>query len=272
MKLPILIFAGRDEEKREFLKEIDPDGKYKAKMLLPMHGKTVIEWVVEEFLKSSLVDGVYILGLSREDIDIEGDVHYVPSELFSTLAQKFNAALDYLEQQGKFNDYLVFCSSDCPGLKVETIDSFIRFTQEHSDLGFILSMVKEETLEKVFPNSGRGMAIFKDENLIQGELMMISSKAVKKYGKVIDSFMVIRKKRAMGPLLWYVARRPLAWTKLIKIGRGKGTLNDAIIGFKRAFRLKAAAPIYDDPGLGLDMDLPEDYERLKDYIKKTKMQ
>ncbi|GAI06322.1 unnamed protein product, partial [marine sediment metagenome] len=83
MKLPILIFAGRDEERREFLKEIDPEGKYKAKMLIPIHGKTVIEWVVEEFQKSSLVDGVYILGLTKEDIDIKGDVHYVPVELFS---------------------------------------------------------------------------------------------------------------------------------------------------------------------------------------------
>jgi hypothetical protein len=271
MKLPILIFAGRDEEKREFLKEIDPEGKYKAKMLMPMHGKTVLEWVVEEFLKSDLVDGVYILGLTREDIDIEGDVHYIPSGLISTLAEKFYAALDYLKKEGKFNDYLVFCSSDCPGLKLETIDAFINYVLENSDLDFILSMITEECIEKEFPNAGRGMAIFKDENLIQGELMMISAKAVRKYGKVIDNFMVIRKKRAMGPLLWYVARRPLAWTKLIKIGRGKGNLNDAIIGFKRAFRLKAAAPIYDDPGLGLDMDLSEDYERLKDYIKKTKL-
>jgi len=271
MKLPILIFAGRDEEKREFLKEIDPEGKFKAKMLLPMHGKTVIEWVIEEFQKSSLVDGIYILGLTKEDIDIKGNVHYVPIELFSTLAEKFNAALDYLEQKGKFNDYVIFCSSDCPGIKAETIESFINYVQKNKELDFILSMVTEETIEKVFPNSGRGLAILKDVNLIHGELMMISSKAVRKYGKVIDSFMNLRKKRSLGPFLWYLARRPLAWSKLIKIARGKGTLDDALICFRRAFLLNAAAPIYGDPGLGLDMDLPGDYERLKDYVKKTKM-
>ena len=271
MKLPILIFAGRDEEKREFLKEIDPEGKYKAKMLLPMHGKTVLEWVVDEFQKSPLVDEVYILGVTRDDIDIKGDVHYVPIELFSTLAEKFNAALDYLEQQGKFNDFVIFCSSDCPGIKVETIDSFINFVKENEKLDFILSLITLETLEKAFPSPGRGLAFLKDANYVQGELMMISKKAVKKYGKVIDSFMVLRKKRSLGPFLWYVARRPLAWSKLIKIARKKGTLADAIIAFRRAFRLEAAGPLYDDPGLGLDMDLPEDYERLKEYIKKTKL-
>ena len=223
---------------------------------MPIHGKTVIEWVVEEFQKSSLVDGVYILGLTKEDIDINGDVHYVPVELFSTLSEKFNAAINFLEQQGKFNDYVIFCSSDCPGIKLETIDSFINFVKENEKLDYILSLITQETLEKVFPNSGRGLALLKDANYIQGELMMISKKAIKKYGKVIDSFMTLRKKRSLGPFLWYVARRPLAWSKLIKIGRRKGTLNDAIISFKRAFRLDVAGPIYDDPGLGLDMDLP----------------
>lgn len=271
MKIPILIFAGRDEDKREFLKELDPEGKYKAKILFPMHGKTVIEWVVEEFQKSSMVEEIYILGLTKEDINIKGNVHYVPIGLKSTLAEKFNACLDYLEQHGKFNDFVIFCSSDCPGIKVKTIESFINFVQENKELDFIISLITKETIEEVFPDSGRGLAILKDINAIQGELMMISSKAIKKYGHVIDSFMRLRKKRSLGPFLRYVARRPLAWSKLIKIARGKGTLDDAIIAFRRAFRLNAAAPVYDDPGLGLDMDLPGDYERLKDYVKKTKM-
>ena len=104
-----------------------------------------------------------------------------------------------------------------------------------------------------------------------GFLNLLQEATSWKYGHVIDSFMRLRKKRSLGPFLRYIARRPLAWSKLIKIARGKGTLDDAIIAFRRAFRLNAAAPIYDDPGLGLDMDLPGDYERLKDYVKKTKM-
>jgi len=271
MKIPILIFAGRDVEKRELLKKLDPENKYGSKMLLPMHGKTVIEWVIEEFQKSSMVDELYILGLTKEDVDIKGNIHYVPIDMYSTLAEKFNAALEYLELQGKYNDSVIVCSGDCPGIKVETIETFLSFVQENSNLDYILSLVPEEIMEEAFPDSGRGVARLKDITVIQGELMMLSSKTIHKYGHVIDSFMRLREKRSLGPFLKFIARKPLAWSKIIKIAIGKGTLNDGLICFRRAFRLSVATPLINDPGLGLDMDLPGDYERLKDYVKKTKM-
>lgn len=271
MKIPILIFAGRDEERRELLKKLDPEGKYKSKLLLPMHGKTVLEWVIEEFQKSSMVDELYLLGVTKEDMDIKGNIHYVPIDIHSSLTEKFNAALEYIELQGKYKDSVIFCSGDCPGIKVETIETFLNFAQENNNLDFILSLVPEEIVEEAFPDSGRAVARLKDITVIQGELMMLSSKAIKKYGHVIDSFMRLRKKRSLGPFLKFIARKPLAWSKIIKIARGKGTLNDGLICFRRAFRLTVAAPLINDAGLGLDMDLPGDYERLKDYVKKTKM-
>jgi hypothetical protein len=35
--------------------------------------------------------------------------------------------------------------------------------------------------------------------------------------------------------------------------------------------MKIRAAIVNDPGFGMDMDLPEDYQRLTDYIERVKL-
>ena len=39
----------------------------------------------------------------------------------------------------------------------------------------------------------------------------------------------------------------------------------------KAFGLKLKAAIIPDPGFGMDMDLPGDYEKLKSYVRQVKV-
>ncbi|MHA1223266.1 MAG: hypothetical protein ACTSSG_08710, partial [Candidatus Heimdallarchaeaceae archaeon] len=185
-------------------------------------------------------------------------------------SQKLEVALDYLETKEEKREPVIICTSDCPGISVESLDTFLQFVEKNKDLDFILSLVREEVISKEFPDSMRAVARLKDINAIQGELMSFSSKVIKHYKEVIDSFTKIRRQRSFMSMVKYVARRPSSWSKVIKILVGRATLEDAILGFNRAFRLKARTVIIDDPGLGMDLDLPEDYDKLVNYVKKIK--
>ncbi len=272
MKYPILLLAGRDVERREFLDGLDPEEKYKSKVLYPFLGKTVIEWVIEELLKSPYVEGLYILGLSKEDLSVEGPIHFVPVDYQSNVSQKYKAGLDYLIDNNKYHEVIIGCSGDCPGVSVEGINSFFEYIQDKKDYDFILSVVPHEAVKESFPDSKRAIASLKDINITQGELAMLSPRAINEYQKVMDSFTTtdVRKSRTFMSLIKVVARKPSTWFKLIKIVRGKGTLNDVIICFSKAYNLKSDVAIVNDPGLSMDMDLPEDHKKLEEYVSKTK--
>ncbi|MCE7742895.1 MAG: hypothetical protein GOP50_10610 [Candidatus Heimdallarchaeota archaeon] len=272
MKYHIFLLAGRDSERREIMKVLDPKKKYKSKVLFPMFDKTVLEWVVEEYSKSPYVEKLCIVGLSEEDIQFNVPVEYVTVDPFAPLSQKYVAGLEYLEKNNLPKDKIIFSSSDCPGVKVETLNYFLEEIETREGYDFILSVIPLETVEESFPDSKRGVARLKDMNLTQGELALFSPYAIRKHVKTVDSITTIRKKRGFWPLFWYVAKRPMAWSKLFKIAIGRGTLKDAIIAFSRAFKLKSDVIIIKDAGLSLDMDLPEDYDKLKNYVEKVKIQ
>ena len=272
MKYHVFLLAGRDFERREIMKVLDPKKKYKSKVLLPIYDKTVIEWVAEEYSKSPYVEKICIIGLSEEDIKFKVPVEYIPVDSFAPLSQKYLAGLKYLEDNNLPTKKIIFSSSDCPGVKVDTLNYFLDQIEGMDGFDFILSVIPLEKVEEAFPDSKRGVASFKDGNVTQGELAMFSPYALRKHEKTIDVFMALRKKRSFWSLFWYVARRPSAWYRLFKIAIGKGTLKDAVIGFNRAFKIKADVVIIEDPGLSLDMDLPEDYDKLKNYVGKIKIQ
>ena len=272
MKYPVLLLAGRDTERRELMQVLDPDEKYKSKALIPLLGKTILEWVAEEFLKSPYVDEVFVLGLSEDDIKLNGPIYHIPIDLNTSIGQKYRAGLDYLIENNKVQDELIYCSSDCPGIKVEAINTFIEHVHNNKGYDFIATTVPEDVVETSFPDSGRGVARLRDENYTQGELACVSPKLIIEHQHEIDEFTELgtRRKRSFMTIIRLVAKRPSTWYRLFKIIIGRGKLEDVIIAFSRAFKLKADAVVINDAGLAFDMDLPQDYKKLEKYLAKIK--
>ena len=272
MKYHIFLLAGGDEERREIMDVLDPKKKYKSKVLLPIFDKTVLEWVVEEYNKSPYVEKICIVGLSEQDIELKIPVEYIPVDSYAPLSQKYLAGLRYLEEHHLPTDKIIFSSSDCPGVKVETLNYFLEQIENKNGYDFILSVIPLEIVEEHFPDSKRGVVRLKDINATQGELALFSPYTLRMREKQIDVFTTLRKKRKFWPFFWYLVKHPAAWSKIFKILIGRGTLQDAIIGFTRAFKIKVDVVIIEDAGLSLDMDLPEDYGKLKNYVHKVKIQ
>jgi CTP:molybdopterin cytidylyltransferase MocA len=268
MKYPVLLLAGRDEKRRELLEVLDPEEKYTSKVLLPFLGKTVIEWVIDAFLNSKYVDEVFLLGLTEKDIKTDRPVHYVPCDPCSKISQKYKAGLDYLAAKGKPTKEVIICSGDCPGLLPEAVDAFIDGIQEKKGYEFLLAGVPEEILRAVIPEHKRGVGRFKDINILQGELAMFAPRVINELSHIIDGFTdpELRDKKSFWRTVWLVAKRPSAWSKIIKIVLKIGTLRDAEIAVSRAFKIKGACIVVKDPGLAMDMDLPDDYDKIRRYV------
>jgi len=277
-KYPVFVMCGRDFHRRRLMKTIDPQGQYKSKALLPFLGKRLIDWQLEELKKSPYVEGLYLIGLFEDDAKFDYPVHYVPGETVSDFGDKLSWGLDYLDKLGKTTEIVIVSSCDAPGIRVQEINDFFIGLQEDPGKDAYISLVPEEVAEVVFPKSGRVVARFRDCDVFPGELFALSPKAIRIQKKVIGELGLQRRKinRSknkidLGPMLSYLAHRPGTWPLIIKYIRGKASLADGERVLSRVFDCDIKGVIIPEAGFGMDMDLPEDFARLEDYVKRIKL-
>jgi len=275
---PVFVMCGRDLKRRKLMEVVDPEGNYKTKALLPFLGKRLIDWQLEELRKSPYVEGLYLIGLSEDDAKFDYPLHYVPGETVSDFGDKLSWGLDYLDKLGKTPEIVIVSSCDAPGIRVSEINDFFRKIEEDSGKDVYISLVPEEVGEAVFPKSGRVVARFRDFDVFPGELFALSPSAIRVQKKVIGELGLQRRKinRSknkinLGPMLSYLAHKPGTWPLIIKYLRGRASLGDGERVLSRVFGCDIKGVIIPEAGFGMDMDLPEDYTRLEDYVKRTKL-
>ena len=276
---PVFVMCGEDPKRRKLMEAIDPDEKYKSKALLPFLGKRLIDWQMDELRKSPYIGDLYIIGLDDKDLPFDFPTHYVPVETNSDFGEKLIRGLDYLESSGEYPDLIIISSCDAPAIQVEDINAF--FEQINAEMGgeVYISLVPEGVAEAVFPKSGRVVARFKDWQVFPGELYALSPRAIRKQQQVISDLGLLRRKInrqktkiSLGPMLGYVAKRPRTWWTLLKFLRGQAMLAEGEKMLSNAFGCKTRGILIEDAGFGMDMDIPGDYERLEDYVRKMKLE
>ena len=253
-KYPVFVMCGRDHQRSRLLKIIDPDEKYKSKALLPFLGRRLIDWQMEALNRSPYIEGLYLLGLSAADASFSFPVHYVPVETTAEFPDKLTAGIEYLSTIGKNANLVVISSSDAPGIQTPQVNQFFEHLNALPGSEFVLSLVPEDLVEVAFPNSGRVVLRFRDQNLILGELYALSPRA-------------IRDHRNPKPVIRLLAQKPHMRGVIIKYLFGRATLEDAERMITKAFGYQTRGMIISDAGFGMDIDLPEDYERLKSYVQ-----
>jgi NDP-sugar pyrophosphorylase family protein len=273
-QFPVFVMCGCDTKRRRLLEVIDPEARYKSKALLPFLGKRLIDWQLAALRESPYVEGLYLLGLSEEDAKLDFPVHYVPIETTTEFADKLAAGVDYLAELGKNPDLVVISTCDAPGIQTLDINAFFEQLNAHEGYEFILSLVPENVIEAVFPGSGRVVLRFRDYQLIPGEMYALSPRAIRIGQEVIAGISQRRrqinrqvKKINPAPVIRLLAQNPHMWVVIIKYLLGIANLTDAERAFTKSFGCKTKAAIINDAGFGMDMDLPEDYERLEAYVQ-----
>jgi hypothetical protein len=271
---PVFVMCGRDAQRRRLLQAIDPDGKYKSKALLPFLGKRLIDWQIEALNKSPYVEGLYLIGLSELDVKFDFPVQYIPAETTAEFADKLTAGIDFLKALGKNPDLVVISTSDAPGIKTAHINQFFEQLQALPGSEFVHSFVPEDVIEAAFPGSGRVVLRFRDHQLVPGELYALSPRAIRIGKKLITG--ISQRRRQINrqvthinpaPVIRLLARKPLMWGVIIKYLLGRASMANAEHAFSKSFDCQTRGVIIPDAGIGMDMDLPEDYERLEAYVQ-----
>ena len=277
-KYPVLVLCGRDEERRELLKIHDPEGKYPSKVLLPMLGKQVLDWQLEALLNSPYVGNIYLIGLSSAEYPAPNQkIHHISINTTTTILDKLTAGSGVIRELYPELLHIVISTGDAPAITTRSIDLFFKELNQHEDADLLITGVPEDITKEFFPDHGRVVGKFKEISVYPGEMFAFRPESLQTLKDAISQLSTRRlqfNRRSdttkLGPLMRFLARNPRLWILLFKYLLGILTIHEAEIILSKVFNLKINAAIIPDPGFGMDMDLPEDYQKLSEYIKLTK--
>jgi len=276
---PVLILCGRDENRRELLRVLDPEGKYPSKSLLPMLGRRVLDWELDALCESPSVGEIYLIGLSADEFPCPHKLSFIPISTTTTILEKIVLGSDVIQKDYPDLDHLIISTGDVPGMTAESVELFLDDLKENQDVDVLLAGVPEEITLEFFPEHGRVVGRFKDHNIYPGEMMVLRHAIIPVLQDEIDQLAIRRRKfnrrsdtSRLGPVMRYLAKRPRLWMMILRYFSGNISVAELERTISQVFNLKFKTVIIPDPGFGMDLDLPEDHRKLSNFLKITKLQ
>jgi len=146
------------------------------KGLIPIAGKTMVQWVADALIGSTNIEGMIVIGLKEGDVDPNGKpIHYAPDQ--GSIVDNVLAGLEVAKRIAPNGHKILLSSSDIPLITTEIIDEFIKVClKKEGDIHY--TVIEKKTMEKRFPNSNRTFTRLKGGSYAGGDLMMLDNRAV----------------------------------------------------------------------------------------------
>jgi GTP:adenosylcobinamide-phosphate guanylyltransferase len=255
--IDILILVGKSKHDEDLFK-LYKKRRIPLKALLPIHGKPMLEWVVDAIKSSKTIRRIFIVGMKKELFSYE-DVIYIPHPPESKITDKLQAWSDwFIENEGELPEFVAIANGDIPTVSSMAIDYFVENARS-LNTDFVQSVVTKELMEETFPKSGRSFYDFNRTRICAGDLYLFRSS---KFAKAKRKLQKIQEKRKNFFLIVFF----LSPFKAIKAMRGKLTLKKAEKIFKRALGIRGRSLIVPFAEVAMDVDKPNQYELALEYL------
>jgi GTP:adenosylcobinamide-phosphate guanylyltransferase len=168
-----LITAGGVPKPGEYLYE-ETEGHPKA--LLDIHGKSMIQRVLDAVSKSKNIDEIFVVGLGREaGLVSRKPIHYIKDqgEPMPNVIAGTQALVDFDPK----TDIFLMTSSDIPALTTEMVDWVVQQVSE-ADVDLHYFTIRRRDMEKRYPDSRRTFTRFQDEEVCAADIFLIRAAKV----------------------------------------------------------------------------------------------
>ena len=150
-----------------------PDTKGKAKAMLEIGGKYMIQWVLDALDQADTVDNIVIVGCEDRQTEIHSKkiITFKPST--EDIILNFQRGADAVLEHDPGAKSVAVVSSDIPLITVEGINWIINSSlASNEDLYY--AVVEQSQMEKRFPDSARSYVKLQDMNVCGGDLSVIN--------------------------------------------------------------------------------------------------
>lgn len=169
MQLDAVIPAGGDPTRDAEL--LAYAGGAPRKALIRLGDKTLLEWVVSALQGSGCVRRIVVVGLPIEyQTDLGPQVVFAPDA--GSMLQNGEAGLAYLRATGELSERIVAATADTPLITPEIVRDLVDQHLQY-DVDFCYSIVRQETMERAFPGSGRTFVPIGDDRFAGGDIGVV---------------------------------------------------------------------------------------------------
>ncbi len=246
-----IILAGR--RNTAGLAAAAPEVRWEA--LIPIAGRPMVSYVVDALVAVPDVTRVIIAGAGPAELVAPDVLVVAPGERVSTSLRHALAAAPNSRVPG---EELLVATADAPLLTTGALGVLMEAARER-ELYLAYPIIRKEVCEATFPGVRRTYVHLREGSFTGGNCFYLKAAAVDGALALLERFYAERKRplRLAGLL---------GWPLLIELVLGRARLVSAEAAGSRLLGFPAGAVPVDDPGMGVDVDGPEDLELCRAFL------
>lgn len=230
----------------------------KPKALLDMHGRTLVERVVDAVQDSKYIEDVVVVGLGSDmGMQFKRPVIHLPDH--GSLVNNGIAGLNWINENKPQTTHVFGASGDVPLLTGEIIDDLID-TCRPFDYGVYYNFVTRETMEKRFPHSTRTYVKLKSMEVAGGDIAVMTTQLGKE-PEILEMLASARKHA------WKIARI-VGLRMLLKLIFRQVSLADIESTAQRFAGFPVKVLLNPHAEAGMDVDKPSQVEMMREELNK----
>ncbi len=229
----------------------------KNKSLIPIHGKPMIQYVLETLNSVSIIERIVVVGPLEELGRLETEI------TFSMVSEKGEIMENLLEGFRHISPSagpVLVATSDIPLITREALEHFIE-KGLHLEADFCYPILEKEVVEQKYANVVRTYARLKEGSFTGGNIFLINAEIVAGVAERAAAFLALRKKPHRMAL-------KLGLPFIIKFLLKKVTIADAEKRASEIFGVKGRAVIMPHAEIGFDVDKTSDLKIAEEYLYK----
>ncbi len=230
------------------------------KAFLDIHGKPMIQYVLDAIDQSKIANRVVVVGLNEPaNLACQKPVEYLPTQ--GDMFQNIRAGALHLagsSSSGSPTDtgsYVMVLSSDLPGINAEIVD-WIASLPQTRDADLFYQVISREVMEKRYPASKRSYYWLKDVEVCGADIHLIRMSLLTKYTSLWNKIIGARKNAfqqagliGLDILFGFLFRR--------------FTLDETAARVSHRLGIKAQAVLCPFAEAGMDIDKPSQYDIIR---------
>jgi len=229
-----------------------PDTKGKAKAILEIGGKYMIQWVLDALEQADTIDGIVVVGCDDRQSELHSKkiIAYKPSS--DDIILNFRRGAEAVLEHNPGGKSVAVVSSDIPLITSEIVNWVINSTVDtNDDLYYIV--VEQSQMEKRFPDSARSYVKLQDMNVCGGDLAVIDLELYKSREDFWRKIFEARKS-------YLHQARLIGFDVLIMLLLKRLTFEDTVQRVTHRLDISGKGLISPYPELAMDIDKPHQLE------------
>jgi GTP:adenosylcobinamide-phosphate guanylyltransferase len=251
-----IVTAGGAPQPKEPLYE-ETHGGYKA--MLDIHGKPMIQWVLDAISGAELVDRVIITGLPLyTDLTCAKPMFLIEDQ--GDMIANIKAGVEELQKGNPSVQQVLAVSSDIPTITPPMVDWMVQTILETDD-DIYYNVIERANMEQRFPNSRRTYTRLKELEICGGDLNAIRASIVSPQNPLYARLIEARKSPLRQASI-------LGFDTLLLLLLRKLTLEQAAVLVGKRLGVKGRALLCPYPEIGMDVDKPHQLEQVRADLAK----